>query len=151
MIIICPCGEKKFEIDGNLIPDNGRLLKCGSCERTWFYKKDKPGFQSEENKLYAKREPKSIKKDFFDKTKKSKKIVDKTNEVIIYKNPKNSFTFGKFLSYLLVLLISFIGFIIILDTFKTPLYLVFPQLETFLYSFFETLKDIKLFIEDLID
>ena len=37
MIIICPCGEKKFEVDSNLIPEKGRMLKCGSCDQTWFY------------------------------------------------------------------------------------------------------------------
>ena len=40
MIIICPCGEKKFEVDENLIPDKGRLLKCGSCDQTWFFNKN---------------------------------------------------------------------------------------------------------------
>ena len=27
MIITCPCGEKKFEVNQELIPDKGRLLK----------------------------------------------------------------------------------------------------------------------------
>ncbi len=40
MIITCPCGKKKFEIDAALIPDEGRKLKCGSCDEVWFYKKD---------------------------------------------------------------------------------------------------------------
>ena len=40
MIIVCPCGEKKFEVDENLIPDKGRLLKCGSCDQTWFFNKN---------------------------------------------------------------------------------------------------------------
>ena len=40
MIIICPCGEKKFKVDENLIPDKGRLLKCGSCDQTWFFNKN---------------------------------------------------------------------------------------------------------------
>ena len=39
MIIPCPCGEKKFEIDESLIPEKGRNLQCGSCNRKWFYKK----------------------------------------------------------------------------------------------------------------
>ena len=37
MIIICPCCEKKFEVDSNLIPEKGRMLKCGSCDETWFF------------------------------------------------------------------------------------------------------------------
>ena len=40
MIITCPCGEKKFEVDEKLIPDKGRLLKCGSCDQTWFFNKN---------------------------------------------------------------------------------------------------------------
>ena len=40
MIITCPCGEKKFEIDAALIPNEGRTLKCGSCDHVWFYKKE---------------------------------------------------------------------------------------------------------------
>ena len=40
MIITCPCGEKKFEVDEKLIPNKGRLLKCGSCDQTWFFNKN---------------------------------------------------------------------------------------------------------------
>ena len=38
MQITCPSCSKKFEIQDNLIPQNGRLLQCGSCEHQWFYK-----------------------------------------------------------------------------------------------------------------
>ena len=37
MIIICPKCEKKFELDSNLIPENGRTLQCGSCNEVWFF------------------------------------------------------------------------------------------------------------------
>ena len=40
MIIECPCKKKKFNIDINLIPAEGRNLQCGSCDRIWFYKKE---------------------------------------------------------------------------------------------------------------
>ena len=62
---------------------------------------------------------------------------------------KSEFSFGIFLSYILVSIISFIAMIIIIDTFKNPLYDKIPQLEFILTSLFETLKDIKLFIKDL--
>ena len=42
MIIECPCKKKKFNIDTNLIPAEGRNLQCGSCDRIWFYKKEDP-------------------------------------------------------------------------------------------------------------
>ena len=38
MIIVCPNCNKKFDIDQNLIPSKGRLLQCGSCNHSWFYK-----------------------------------------------------------------------------------------------------------------
>ena len=40
MIIECPACSKKFNIDEKLIPKEGRLLKCGNCDHTWFYKKE---------------------------------------------------------------------------------------------------------------
>ena len=42
MIIECPCKKKKFNIDINLIPAEGRNLQCGSCDRVWFYKRQEP-------------------------------------------------------------------------------------------------------------
>ena len=36
MIIECPECNKKFQIDKNLIPTNGRTLQCGSCDHKWF-------------------------------------------------------------------------------------------------------------------
>ena len=60
------------------------------------------------------------------------------------------FSFSKLLSYIVVSILSFIALIILLDTFKTSLYDFFPNLEFFLFSFYETLKDIELFIKDLI-
>ena len=71
------------------------------------------------------------------------------SEIIKYESKLN-FSFITFLSYILVAIISFIGLIIILDTFRTPLYSYFPNLETLLFNFFETITDIKLFIKDLI-
>ena len=38
MIIECPKCNKKFQIDQNLIPINGRTLQCGSCDHKWFFK-----------------------------------------------------------------------------------------------------------------
>ena len=38
MIITCPCEKIQFKIDSSLIPNEGRELQCGSCEKVWFYK-----------------------------------------------------------------------------------------------------------------
>ena len=155
MIITCPCCKKKFNVDTNLIPDKGRLLKCGTCDETWFFnKKDQTTYEINENirinKSFEEKiqidisSPKSDKID--QKIKNIKK--NKGSELVKYK-AKSSFTISKFLSYILVFIISFIGFIIILDTFKNPLSIIFPNLELLLYNLFETLRDLLLFAKDL--
>ena len=40
MIISCEKCKKKFEVNENLIPSNGRNLQCSSCAHKWFFKKD---------------------------------------------------------------------------------------------------------------
>jgi predicted Zn finger-like uncharacterized protein len=68
MIISCPNCNKQFKINPSLIPDNGRDLKCGSCDHLWFYK-------IEDNKT----EPSTLHDDFADK-KTDNKIVENVNE-----------------------------------------------------------------------
>ncbi|MDA8809695.1 zinc-ribbon domain-containing protein [Candidatus Pelagibacter bacterium] len=164
MIIRCSNCNKQFKINPSLIPDNGRDLKCGSCDHVWFYK-------IEDKNL----EPLSLKDDIINNEDKSDivdKKIEQTNEVKISlsqskidtkdkkdldkiadkqipsKN-KTKNTSGKFFSYIIVFIISFVALIILLDTLKTPLINIFPGLETILFSLFEMLKDIKLFIIDL--
>ena len=40
MIITCNNCNKRFDIDSTLIPDEGRLLQCASCNHKWFFKKE---------------------------------------------------------------------------------------------------------------
>ena len=86
------------------------------------------------------------------------KVKNKDDEIIKKENKdkkitkfekKGERTNIKFFSYLIVFILSFVALIILLDTFKTPLATVFPQLEIILFNLFETLKDIRLFIIDL--
>ena len=39
MIIECINCSKKFDVDSNLIPSEGRTIQCGSCNHVWFFKK----------------------------------------------------------------------------------------------------------------
>ena len=39
MIIECVNCKTKFNIDGSLIPNKGRLLQCNNCNYKWFFKK----------------------------------------------------------------------------------------------------------------
>ena len=155
MIIICPSCKKKFEVDSNLIPEKGKLLKCGSCDQTWFFNKNEQVFIDEEiiskpteNKK-EKITPRTIKKKNESINEGFSKISDNKGSELVKYQPKFNFTFGKILSFLIVLIISFVAVIIILDTFKSPLSIFFPNIELILYNLFETLKDLILFIKDL--
>ena len=161
MIITCPCEKKQFKIDDSLIPQEGRELQCGSCERVWFYKpknESKDPLTLNENISVNKIEPvietNDINLEFRKKFQKEKIVEPEIKKEIskeIPKTVKKLETKGyKFFSNLIVLIISFVALIILLDTLKTPLINVFPGLEIILFNLFETLQDIKLFIIDLI-
>ena len=161
MIITCPCEKKQFKIDDSLIPQEGRELQCGSCERVWYYKpknESKDPLTLNENISVNKIEPvietNDINLEFSKKLQKEKIVEPEIKKEISKKIPKTVKKLEnkgyKFFSNLIVLIISLVALIILLDTLKTPLINVFPGLEIILFNLFETLKDIKLFIIDLI-
>ena len=152
MIIVCVNCDKKFNVNSELIPDEGRTIQCGSCNHVWFFNKNDPITKKiqrptpKKDKLLSKTQKTLPKKE-------EKSIIysnnNKGSEIVKYQ-PRSTFTFSNFLSYILVGIISIIGFVIILDTFKSSLYVFFPNLEFLLFSFYETLKDVELFVKDLI-
>ena len=162
MIIICPSCKKKFNIDINLIPSEGRDLQCGSCEHVWFYKKEDPiseplqinddivinEKEDSENLNKDKSKDQLIKQPVKENKKRESELSNikkiKSKPEVIRKNQSS-----KFFSYLIVFIISLGALIILLDTLKTPLINIFPGLEVLLFNLYETLKDIKLFIIDL--
>tara|TARA_B100001173_G_scaffold231923_1_gene201751 strand:- start:681 stop:1127 length:447 start_codon:yes stop_codon:yes gene_type:complete len=148
MIITCPNCNKQFKIDNSLIPNEGRDLQCGSCNNVWFYKIEqensevlKLNNQITSNEIGNKVEKKE------EKIEKKKQEFEKINTKTNNEKENNGI---KFFSYLIVFITSFVALIILLDTLKTPLINVFPELEVILFNLFETLQDIKLFIIDLI-
>ena len=152
MIIECINCNKKFEVNSDLIPEEGRNIQCGSCNHLWFFKKDD---QIKLENIITKEllnTPKPKKKNNL------KKKVDlndvsfdnRQNSALVKFENNSNFTISKFLSYILVGIISFITLIIFLDTFKSPLYSYFPNLEFLLFNFYETIIDISLFVKDLI-
>ncbi len=164
MIITCPNCNKKFKIDNSLIPNEGRDLQCGSCNHIWFYEikyendevlklNDEIKSKDVEAKVEKKERKIEKKKQEFEKintklNNENENILKKQKNNTLSKNTANNGI--KFFSYLIVFIISFVALIILLDTLKTPLIKVFPGLEIILFNLFETLKDIKLFIIDLI-
>jgi len=165
MIISCSNCNKQFKINPSLIPDNGRDVKCGSCNHIWFYKlednktelpplidnfEDKKIEDVIDNKIVDdinKPNDVSLEKEIDDRIDKIEDKIPEKQKPVKNKIKKN--TSGKFFSYLLVSIISFVALIILIDTLKVPLINVFPGLEILLFNLFEILKDIKLFIIDL--
>ena len=157
MIISCENCNKRFEVSDNLIPDQGRLLQCSSCDHKWFFKKTE--------KLIEKKEPKKIIKEddnkilseiFVEKTIEKKEIKSTTlneetlseiddEEPQIKKDKKTNY-----LKIFIVIIITFVAIIIIIDTFKHQIIFIYPDIEILLNNLYESLRDINLFLRDLI-
>ena len=152
MIITCPCGQKKFKIDATLIPKEGRTLQCGSCDRKWFYKNIEIPKKKVINKKTTINEKfeKTLKKDDENLVNQIDTIINKKDKALIKYEKSSKFTLDLLLRLLIVFIISFVALILVLETFKTPLSVFFPNLELFLFNFYETLIDINLFFKDLI-
>ena len=173
MIIACLKCNKKFDIDDGLIPEKGRLLECSSCNHRWFFKDVisnnvvKNELSNTTNILHSpsieEKDDISIKGDLVDE----EILINKEPEIQIYETNKDNFNFKSFtkinieknknknkkiniLNIIIVFIISFIALIILLDTFKLPISVIFPNIELLLYNLYESIRDIKLFINDLI-
>ena len=169
MIITCNNCNKKFDIDSTLIPDKGRLLQCTSCDHKWFFKKE-----VFEKKISPINEDTSDNVNIFDQNNSSindeESVSDTPNDEVEVNleeetkekieinidevpqentKPKKQKNF-KILNIFVVIIISFVAFIIIVDTLKYPIGKIVPNVEFILYNLYESIKDISLFIRDLI-
>ena len=144
MIISCEKCNKKFELSDELIPDNGRLLQCGSCSYKWHY------VPNETIKLVKEVDTVDISNNVKKTSRKltQKKVKkDAINENNNFSNEKKGIGF---LSIIVVVVISFIALLIIVDTFKIYIISFIPNIDFYLSSLYESLKDIFLFFRDLI-
>ena len=135
MIISCEKCNKKFELSDELVPDEGRLLQCGSCAYKWHF------IPTKTIKLVNEIDPVSTSKQ------KSKKIK---KNIINQKNDSDEKKGIGFLSVIIVTIISMIALIITADTFKIYIVSFIPNIDFYLSSLYESLRDIFLFFKDLI-
>ena len=153
MIVQCNNCHKKFDLDANLIPEEGRLLQCSACNNTWFFKKNKIETPQEVTKLEIQNnkeeETISLKNDDANSSEKPSNEEIENTEVEKTIEPLPDKKNYRILNILVVSIISFAAFIIIIDTFKTPLGKIVPNTELLLYNLYETFRDIALFIQDL--
>ena len=163
MIIECPACSKKFNIDEKLIPDEGRLLKCGNCDHTWFYKKEenlKLDTESikineiEENKSEINIEPVDVP---IKETKKIRKKISKksstkesTSKELVSIDKSSVSRENNIIKKIFLIFISIIAFILLIDTFKNQISVIFPGIVQMSDSLFQVINDLKLFIKDLV-
>ena len=154
MIITCPRCQKSFNIDDKLIPIEGRLVKCGACDHTWFFKpkeniENKQGAatpdtiikEEEKSELIRVKQNKETIKSKVDKTKGNKKYLP-----AIKKEKSKNYS-----KLFLVFLITIIAIVILIDTFKVPLSYIIPNINFYLDNLYQSLIDIKLFTINLIN
>ena len=146
MIISCDQCHKKFEIDSNLIPKDGRLLECGSCNHKWFYKQD---IKDKTEEIIIEPQLQNIEEEDIDPIRKDisqiKELDTSSEKKEIIENKKIGV-----LNIIIVFIISFVALIILIETFKDPISIYIPNIEFILNSLHEILRDIILFFKDLI-
>jgi predicted Zn finger-like uncharacterized protein len=153
MIISCEKCNKKFELADNLIPSKGRLLQCGTCSYQWHYipeSKIELVNEVKDNVKTSDQVKKTLQKPIKKRIEKRKTIA---NQNIHQSYSEESETKeGKigFFSFLLVTIISLVSLVILLDTFKLQLSSIIPNIDFYLVSLYDTLKDIFLFFTDLL-
>ena len=79
---------------------------------------------------------------------KKKTLVNINDDISAKSKPRYQKKF-KVLNVFIIAIISFVAFIIIIDTFKYPIGKIVPSVEFILYNLYESIKDISLFIRDL--
>lgn len=144
MVIDCPDCNKKFDIDENLIPANGRLLQCGSCNYKWFFElkinkdiKPPKNILPEDTETIIQEAETSLEKKI------DKDIPEKINKKKVRNNVN-------YLNVFFVMLLSTVALILILDTFEAQISLIFPDINLLLDNLYQSIIDIKLFTLDLI-
>ena len=153
MIISCNNCHKKFDINSDLIPQNGRLLECSSCNHQWFFKKEVvvPTLRDSinNNKMEIFQNDSTLAEQESKNSVVETKKKDKKPSEILVNNKRIKRKF-KVLNLTIVFIISFIALIIFVDTFKSPISEIIPNIEFILYNLYETIKDIISFLKDLI-
>ena len=153
MIIVCPSCSKNFNVRDDQIPDKGRLLQCSSCKHEWFFTK---------NTIPLDNDIDEISND--DLTQESFGILDeeedRSDEVIIeektveLEKPRNikkkKTSKVNFFKLLLVFIISFVAFVLIVDTFILQISEYVPFAEKYLDNLYQSIIDISLFFQNLI-
>ena len=163
MIIECPACSKKFNIDEKLIPGEGRLLKCGNCEHTWFFKKEEKikldaetvkinEIEKNESEINIEpvKEPIKQTKKIRKKISKKSSTIESSSKELVSIDKSSVSRENNIIKKIFIIIISIIAFILFLDTFKNQISVIFPGILKMSDSLYLVINDLKLFIKDLV-
>ncbi len=153
MIIVCPSCAKNFNVRDDQIPDKGRLLQCSNCKHEWFYTKNTIPVDDNIDELSNDDFTQESFGILDDEEDKRNEVIDedKTVELEKPKNVKKQKTKKiNFFKLLLVFIISFVAFILIVDTFIVQISGYAPFAEKYLDNLYQSIIDISLFFQNLI-
>ena len=153
MIIVCPSCGKNFNVRDDQIPDKGRLLQCSNCKHEWFYTK----ITNPINDNFDELSNDELTQESFgileeEEDRRDEVIVE--DKIVELEKPKNSkkqkTSKVNFFKLLLVFVISFVAFILIVDTFIVQISEYIPFAEKYLDNLYQSIIDISLFFQNLI-
>ena len=153
MIIVCPSCSKNFNVRDDQIPDKGRLLQCSNCKHEWFFSKNTIPIDDnldEQSNDELTQESFGILDEEEDRS--AEEIVE--DKKVELEKPKNTYKKKtkkvNFFKLLLVFIISFVAFVLIVDTFIVQISLYIPFAEKYLDNLYQSIIDISLFFQNLI-
>ena len=152
MIIVCPSCGKNFNVRDDQIPDKGRLLQCSNCKHEWFYTKNTIPIDDNIDELSDELTQESFGILDEEEDQHDEEIAeDKTVELDKPRNTDKQKTKKiNLFKLLLVFIISFVAFILIVDTFIVQISEYAPFGEKYLDNLYQSIIDISLFFQNLI-
>ena len=153
MIIVCPSCGKNFNVRDDQIPDKGRLLQCSNCKHEWFYTKNTIPIEDNIDELSNDELTQESFGILDEEEDRSDEVIieEKTVELEKPRNIKKKKTSKvNFFKLLLVFVISFVAFILIVDTFIVQISKYVPFAEKYLDNLYQSIIDISLFFQNLI-
>ena len=153
MIIVCPSCGKNFNVRDDQIPDKGRLLQCSNCKHEWFFTKNTIPIDDNIDELSNDELTQESFGILDEEEDKSDDVIveEKTIKLEKTKNINKKKTIKvNFFKLLLVFIISFVAFVLIVDTFIVQISEYVPFAEKYLDNLYQSLIDISLFFQNLI-
>ena len=140
MIIQCQNCSRKFQVNDEDIPKEGRMVQCSNCAQKWFQTPIKV-------KAPVKRKRKRVKKKIEEvEINNIQKIIDPSSQDSVSEvyEPKQGLGFFGYIFLLIIIILSAIG---VLKTFEDDLINHFPEIE----YIFEFLNEQLQYVSETID